>query len=462
MNRIGKKAVKSGLFYTIANFLIKGLTFITTPFFTRLLTQEQYGDYSNFVSWLNIATIVVTLNTESTLLSARYDYKKNFDQYILSILSMSTLSAVIWIIVCIIFLDDFSNILAMNPTHIYLILIYLVFLTAVNLYQARERYMFRYKMTVILSVLIAVSSTSLSILLVLCLNDKLSGRIIGSIVPTIIIGLFIYINILRKGKRIDISCWWYAIKICIPYIPHLLSLTLLNSIDRVMIKQFCGSEDTALYSLAYSCGALVTILISSINGAYAPWLGEKLAQKDYKSIRKISKIFVVIFSYISFSIMLFAPELLSILGGSKYIAAVYVMPPVAMGCLCQFIYTLYVSVEQFKKKVVGMAFASVSAAILNLILNTIFIPRYGYIAAAYTTLLGYIWLLVMHMIFVKKLGLSKVYSNQFVFICLSVIFVLSLLSNLLFYNTLIRYIVIFIYISMCIFALINKNKILTK
>ena len=66
-NSNNAKAIKSGVWYTASNFLLKAIGFITTPIFTRLLTQAEYGDYNNFTSWLSILTIIATLNMESTI-----------------------------------------------------------------------------------------------------------------------------------------------------------------------------------------------------------------------------------------------------------------------------------------------------------------------------------------------------------------------------------------------------------
>ena len=84
-----KKALKSGIWYTVSNFLIRSIGFITTPIFTRLLTKSEFGAFNNYSSWLSIITIFVTFNLESTLISAKYDYKESFDEYILSLLSSS-------------------------------------------------------------------------------------------------------------------------------------------------------------------------------------------------------------------------------------------------------------------------------------------------------------------------------------------------------------------------------------
>ena len=51
---INKRALKAGIWYTICNFAIRGINFITTPFFTRLISKSDYGLYSNYASWLSL------------------------------------------------------------------------------------------------------------------------------------------------------------------------------------------------------------------------------------------------------------------------------------------------------------------------------------------------------------------------------------------------------------------------
>ena len=102
-------------------------------------------------------------------------------------------------------------------------------------------------------------------------------------------------------------------------------MTLLNAMDRIMIDRWCGSEQTALYSLAYNCGAIVTLLLNSINSAFSPWLGEKLSENKSDEVRAFSKVYISGFIVFSFGIMLIAPEVLLLLGGKNYYEAIYVM-----------------------------------------------------------------------------------------------------------------------------------------
>lgn len=452
-----RKALKSGIWYTASNFLIRSIGFITTPIFTRILTKAEFGAFNNYSSWLSIITVFVTLNLESTLISARYDYKDKFDEYILSVLSLSTISAAIWFIFVNIFSDRITSFMGLDISYINAMLLYLVFLPAVNLFQARERYYFEYKKTVITSLFISIGTALLSVLLVQSMNNRLTGRIVGSIIPTVVLGIAFYVFFINKGKKIKIEYWKYALPVCLPYIPHLLSMTLLNSTDRVMIDKWCGSEATALYSLAYNCGAIVTLLLTSMNSAFAPWLGEKISENRADEIRKFTKIYISAFVFMAIGIMLVSPEVLWILGGESYMDAIYVMTPVSMGCICQFLYTLFVNVEQFKKKTIGMAFASAVAAIVNLTLNYIFIPQIGYLAAAYTTLVGYLCLLCIHMYLVYRLKLNNVYSYRFVWGAVFVGMCAMILITLSYSMPVIRYIVLGIY-WLLLFLLFFKFK----
>ena len=99
------KALKSSAWYIVANFLTAASAFLTTPIFTRLLTQEQYGMYNNFTSWQSILAILFTFNVQASLISARYDYEKDLNRYIFSTLSMSTAS----VLLCTLVLNLFSD-----------------------------------------------------------------------------------------------------------------------------------------------------------------------------------------------------------------------------------------------------------------------------------------------------------------------------------------------------------------
>ena len=436
------KAIKSGFWYILANLIVRGMTLITTPIFSRLLTHEQYGDYSNYLSWTNIAVILVSMRMEASLISAKFDFDNKLDEYNRSIVALTTVLTAVWVLVVNILSSLFTNLFGFGRMYTNLMLVYCLFHAIINIFQMNERYAYRYKKSVFVALLVAISTTVVSVLFVISMNDKLTGRVLGGVLPVTIIGIILLFLFFRNGKTVDVHMWSYALKICIPYIPHLLSLQILNSVDRIMITRICGSADNALYTVAYTCGHMVTLLMTSMNSAFAPWLGDKLNEKAHDEIKRVTRYYILLFSGFAIVMMLLAPEILLVMGGRSYLEAKYVMTPVAMGCVCQFLYTLYVNVEQFKKKTIGMAVASVLAALLNYGLNAYFIPKYGYIAAAYTTLAGYVFLLFAHMMIIRKLGEQKTFDNKFIIGLMLVMCIFSVGVNFLYANQLLRYIVI--------------------
>ena len=433
------KALKSGVWYTISDFLLRAIGLITTPIFARLLTHEDFGLFNNFHSWQLIFNVFISLNFVATLISAKYDFEDEFDSYILSISVFSVVNAAIILSFVNLLPKQFTRLMNMDMKYINMMIVYVLFSSIFSIFQARERYLFRYKSSVLLSLMNSFGSTIVAVLFVMLWTDKLLGRIVGMIIPTIIIGIFIFLYLARKGKTINSSYLKYALPICLPYIPHSLSLILLSSMDKIQITSICGAEDTALYSLAYTCGSAITIFISSMNNAYAPWLGEKLNSKDFTVVRNMSKIYINGFFCCAVAVVLFTPELLLIMGGKSYEEARFVMAPVALGIIYQFIYTMFVNIEQFNKNTKPMALATMTAALFNYVANALLIPLYGYIAAAYTTAASYLVLLLLHMFIVYKMNLNHIYDyKQIVLITLAGMAV-TVMMKVLYLNNIVRY-----------------------
>ena len=158
------------------------------------------------------------------------------------------------------------------------------------------------------------------------------------------------------------------------------------------------------------------------------------------------------------------PELIYILGGKQYMAAVYCLPPLITSCVFEFIYTMYVNIEFYKKRTISVAVATIIATILNIILNFIFIPmlpEYGYIIAAYTTLVGYAVLFVLHYYLVKFMKMQFVYDIKYILVVLITFTTLSFIFNLVYKMLFIRYFIIIFYgIGILYFAYKNKSKVL--
>ena len=149
-----------------------------------------------------------------------------------------------------------------------------------------------------------------------------------------------------------------------------------------------------------------------------------------------------------------------VLGGQQYYEARFIVPAVIMGCVFQFAYTMNVNIEQYTKKTVGMSIASVSAAVLNCVLNAALIPKFGYGAAAYTTFISYIWLYIIHCYLVKRLGYADTYNNSSIWIMMAGLTAFMFVSIWLYSYTTMRWAVIAVYTIVFVIIFIKNKKLL--
>ena len=93
-------------------------------------------------------------------------------------------------------------------------------------------------------------------------------------------------------------------------------------------------------------------------------------------------------------------------------------------------------------------------------LNLFFIPKIGYLAAAYTTLIGYLVLLLLHMYLVKRLGLKEIYDYNFIGIVVLIGIVLMILITILYSYIILRYVLTVVYGCLAIYLFMKyKDKI---
>ena len=437
--------IKSGFWYTVSNFFLKGIAFITIPIFSRMLTTEEFGYYNNFAAWLAVLTIIGTLSLSTSLIRGRFDFKDDLDSFISSNLILGSICTIVLYFVAFFNKNIFESLSSLNFVHITIMFLSILFLPAYNMFQQLQRFQYKYKTLVTITICISIGSVLLSLVLMKEMEDTLLARIIGAQFPSFLASFTIYAFFMKKKKHIKLQYWKYSLIFSLPYVVHLLSNTVLHSVDRVMITKICGPEETALYSMAYNIALIVNVLWDSMNSAYSPWLGEKLYQRNYDSIKKYSYNYILFFAFILLGIMLVSPEALYVLGGKVYIEAKYVIPPMMLGIFFVFLYSMYVNIEQYEKKNGEMAIATCIAAVLDFILNLIFINTFGYIAAAYTTLFGYIFLFVLHYMLVKKIGLTKVYDTRFILIIILAETFFSVIITLSYQNNAIRYCLILLY-----------------
>lgn len=438
----GKKALKSGFFYIISNIMIRAVGIITSPVYTRMLSPEEKALADNFNSYVTIFTTVTCLCLIYSVGRAKLDFPDTFDEYMSAIQTLSSAFGVLILGLCMLHVDKLSVLMQYNRMEIFLMFLYLVIFPSIDYMQYKYRFEYKYKENIAITVIICITTVIMSILLILAIpQDKAFGKILGTVLPGLIVGLWCYVTLLKSGRVLyNKKYWLYALKIGLPMIPHGLALVILNKIDSLMIMNYCGKHDGGIYTTGYSIAVLLSVITNAIGQAWLPWFNEKLHEGDKKSISDKNVMLMLLGCVLTMGFITVGPEAIKLLTAPAYWDCMYVVPPVAIGTLCQYFYTNYVNLELYHKKTGIIAVNSIIAAVINVLLNYIFIRKFGYLAAAYTTVAGYFVLMVLHYIATRWILKEKVYRDIMYFFMLFATGVLGCLMLYLYQGVILRYI----------------------
>jgi len=265
--------------------------------------------------------------------------------------------------------------------------------------------------------------------------------------------------ILKKGKCFSNKKFWkYALAFNIPLIPHYLSGILLASSDRIMIQKLINFETAGIYGIAYQLSLVVQGVFTGINSALIPYTYKNLSKNEKEPIRNYVNIMLVVVFFVCVLVSLFGPEIIMILATKDYYSAMYVIPPVVLGLYFSFVASLFGNIEFYFKKTKFVTFATCVGAIINIILNLIFIPKYGFISAGYTTLIGYFVIMILHYLYLKYIGMASIYNLKFIVI-LSIMCISLIIGIVFLYKYIIARILIFLFILFIIF--LKKKSFIT-
>jgi len=203
------------------------------------------------------------------------------------------------------------------------------------------------------------------------------------------IGFFIYDLIKRKNLYTK-EFWKFALGFNLPLITYYLSQMVFNQSDRIMISHMIGTSNVALYGLAYNIAIVLNFVLNAINNSYVPWLYQHIKDNQLQENKKMSVGVALLMSVLFCGIIWFAPELILILGGEKYQSAVWVIYPVVISQLLLLYSQFSINIMFYFEEKKRLVFSSIGAALLNVVLNYIFIKLFGFIAVEYTTLASYI------------------------------------------------------------------------
>lgn len=446
--------LKSAIVYLFATVFTRGLAIITTPIFTRIMPADQVGMVNLYSSWYSMITVVSTLALTSGGFSiALREFEKERNQYVSSVLSLTSIVAIILGIIYAI-APSFWNGITGLPTHLMVLLIIgLLVAPARDFWLSRQRYEYRYKLSGMVTTFSAVAASGLAVGAVLYANhigvsDIASVRLFANYSIIYGVALIIWFSILLRGRCFYSAKYWrFSLQLSLPLIGYSIASQILSVSDRLMISKMVDNAAVGVYSTLYTVSSLSLMVWTAINASFEPYLYQNMENSKSK-IKKLSMTMLGMYSLVAILLVYLAPEIVKILATAEYYKGIYIMPPIAGGVYFIAVSNLYSDILVYLKKTQIIMIASVIAATLNVFLNYVMINAYGYMAAAYTTLVSYIVMALLLSIwanleFKKNITtVDFVYDNKLVLVISVITVTVSLLAIMLYDYTIARYVVV--------------------
>lgn len=450
-NRISAPA-KASIWFAICTVMQKGISLITTPIFTRIMSTGEYGVYSVYQSWYMIINTIATLHLASGVYNnGLLKYKNDRNDFTSSMLGLSGCTTFILFIVYLVRINYWNNLLGLSTPIMMAMFAELIFVPAYSFWAAQQRFVYKYRALIGVTLFISITSPVLGIITVMSAVNKAEARIFSYVFVQIIVGLSIYILTIIKSKRFYVGKYWkYALAFNLPLIPHYLSRNILNQSDRIMIQNMVGASEAGIYSIAYTISMMMSIVTTAINASYTPYTYQSIKKNRITGLKKNTSILMIASCAICFCLIAFGPEVIRVIASPDYYEARWIVPSVAAASHFIFVTGFYGNVLFYYEKTKFIMIASMVAAMLNIGLNYITIPILGYIAAAYTTLICQIVMLIAYYLFYRvqsrESDSGMIYNDKLLFATSVIITIFSVLITLVYDIVIIRYGVIVIVI----------------
>ena len=389
--------------YFFADVATRAISLISIPVFTALFTPEDYGIISIFLSYVAIFTILLSLNLHTAIGRYYYEKTKDFKEFLGTSIILVTFVFFTTFILFLLFHKQLSAIMQLPGVLSFYLILACLFGIIYTIYRQILVPRRKSKEDAKINVLKGWSNFIIALILVLILKEyKYLGVIWAGLITGFIFSIYFLIKMSKYSKiSFNPKHVKYILTYSLPLMPYALSSVILTQFDRIMIGGITSTAAAGIYSLGYNIGMILLMVIGATLTAFVPDFMEFVKKKEYIRIDNLVKKTFSIVLVAAFCIILFSKELILILVAQKFHAAISIIAPVVIGYIFYQMFYIYGSYLTYLKKTIFSSVVVLTAGIINILLNAIFIPKYGYIAAAYTTLISYFVMFVLAWFFVK-------------------------------------------------------------
>jgi O-antigen/teichoic acid export membrane protein len=387
----------------VGNAFSRSAPLLLIPVFTRFLSPADYGVIAVATAVGSLLSMVFLLSLDSALTVMYFHQKTDYERRRLNSSLLACwllLSGVLALSLDIAGQEGYLNWLSGLPFHPYLRLVvwtsYLsIFATALQTVYTTTEKPIRAVGLGLAQMLITVSA---SIYLVVSRRLGTEGVITANFIGAALVGSASFAGFALLSKaRPSWAVSRRALHFGLPLVPHVGATWALNLSDRTILQHYVAETDVGIYALGYQVGSIIMLLTHGISYAFYPLFNAQMVNEDGRRQVPVLGTYAMIATVtIGLAIALLGGDLIRGFTPPHFHPATRVVPWVAVGCTFQGVYYIWSRGTWFSMQTRWVPLITGFSAALNVILNLITVPRFGYMAAAVNTAVAFAVLAGLH------------------------------------------------------------------
>lgn len=423
-----KQLIKNTGILALGKICTQFVSFFLLPLYTAYLSTKEYGVVDLLNNYVSLLIPIFFFQMDQALFRYLIDARKNDkkkSEIVTTALTTVSIQAIIFIIIYLV-----ASIFIHNEYKYFLLTNVLAAMYSSMLLQICRGLgdNTSYSLGSLVS---GISTIVLNVIFITIFHMGAYGMLIATLIANILCIMFLFFRkkiyklLIKKNykKSTRKELWKYSI----PLIPNQLSWWIVNVSDRTIITHFIDVGANGIYSAA---NKFSTICITFFNFFNMTWSeSASMHIKDGDSdvfFSKILNISLKLFSSLCFVIIALMPFCFKyLITGAGYVSAYYQIPILMLATIFTITVSLLGSIYVALKKSNEIAKTSILAAIINILINIVFINKIGLFAASISTVVAYLSMSIYRYIDVQKYVKVKVELKSILYILLLSILVIT-------------------------------------
>jgi O-antigen/teichoic acid export membrane protein len=434
--------------YGLGSGVRKFIGIFLLPFYTRALTPGDYGVLSSMATFAMLFSAFIDIGLDS---ATSYYYltskdEKEKGQILFTLLVLRLLTFVPSIILSF-FSHQISLLLFGSGSYTWI-----VFLTCITIpfsfLLSEQTYVYRYLRKPMnynyVTVIQSIMSIGLGISLVVVLKYGVIGAQLSSLISTAFILPFTFLMFTRKQYIFKFSLYWAKklIKFGYPLIGAAIATWVFQSSDRFFLLHYSNLTEIGWYSIGQTFSQPLLLLNTAVQMSFGvlflrTYNEDTTLEKTNSKKMAISSFNLYLVAGISISLVLsiFSIELLKIITTKDYLKGALAIPFLCFSSICSQAYQTMGMGITLAEKTYYYTWITVMTAVINIILNILFIPTMGFVGAALATLISFVIYWIIKVYYDQKFfPIAYPFSKVFIYFFVSLVVSLFVPISFFYFN----------------------------